>query len=218
MVAPAIIGAGISAAGSLLGGLFGQSSQEKMAEQNIKLQREFAQKGIQWKAADALKAGIHPLYAMGAQTHSFAPVSVGDSLGPAMASASQDIGSAVARGMTGPERVSSFNKAVQGLTLDKMALENQLLSSQIARLSGPGGAGVALPDDRVAMEDPFGVLQAIGPGAPAQAVENEYGDISAIEGGYRYLRDRVPGYIGTGGGMSAPWISIDTPWTEKFEW
>jgi hypothetical protein len=51
------------------GDLLGIKSQESANDQNIKMQREFAQKGIRWKVSDAKKAGIHPLYALGASTH-----------------------------------------------------------------------------------------------------------------------------------------------------
>jgi hypothetical protein len=44
---------------------------------NADLQREFAQHGISWKVADAARAGIHPLAALGVQTHSASPVHVG---------------------------------------------------------------------------------------------------------------------------------------------
>lgn len=130
-----MIGDLISAGASLLGGWLGQKSQDKNAERNIKLQKDFAQKGIQWKAADALKAGIHPLYAMGAQTNAFAPVSVGDSLGPAISSAGQDIGRAVSTGMTAPDKAS---KIVQALSVERAGLENELLRSQIRQINAAG--------------------------------------------------------------------------------
>lgn len=62
----AAAGAGSSSGllGSLLGvfgGLFGD-------KKNRNFQREFAQNGISWKVADAKRAGIHPLYALGAST------------------------------------------------------------------------------------------------------------------------------------------------------
>lgn len=53
-----------------------QLSRESLAETkraniaNEKLQREFAQQGIQWKVQDAKHAGIHPLAALGAVTPS----------------------------------------------------------------------------------------------------------------------------------------------------
>lgn len=41
--------------------------------QNIAYQKEFAQSGIQWRVADAKKAGLHPLAALGANTTSYSP-------------------------------------------------------------------------------------------------------------------------------------------------
>ena len=68
-----MLGELIAGVGSLIGGLMGRDAQrdaneaqERMAAQNIALQREFAQQGIQWKVVDARKAGISPLYALGA--------------------------------------------------------------------------------------------------------------------------------------------------------
>ena len=69
------IGSAIGAAGSLLGGSIAAGNSEKVAQMNIDAQREFAQNGIRWKVDDAKKAGIHPLYALGASTQGFSPVS-----------------------------------------------------------------------------------------------------------------------------------------------
>lgn len=128
----------ISGAMSLFGGYQAQKSQEKMAEQNIQLQKQFAQEGIQWKVADAKAAGIHPLYALGAQTHSFAPVSVGDSLSSAWANAGQDIGRAINATSNGSQRLDAIGRAAQGLALEKAGLENELLRSQIRRNNSAG--------------------------------------------------------------------------------
>lgn len=51
------------------------AQQYALAQQNIALQREFAQNGIQWRVADAAKAGLSPLAALGATEPNFAPVS-----------------------------------------------------------------------------------------------------------------------------------------------
>lgn len=82
MVDPFIIGAGISAASNLAGGLLGLSGAREanslargQAQANRKLQEQFAQSGIQWRVADAKAAGIHPLYALGANTPTYTPVS-----------------------------------------------------------------------------------------------------------------------------------------------
>lgn len=42
-------------------------------EWNAATQREFAQHGLQWRVADAVAAGVHPLYAVGASGANFAP-------------------------------------------------------------------------------------------------------------------------------------------------
>lgn len=147
-----MIGNLISAAASMFGGMKAQKSQEKMAEQNIALQKQFAQEGIQWKVADAKAAGIHPLYALGAQTHSFSPVSVGDSLSASFANAGQDIGRAINAVSNGSQRVDAITRAAQGLALEKAGLENELLRSQIRRNNSagtpppsPAGAAWAMP-------------------------------------------------------------------------
>lgn len=149
-----MIGELIGAAGSLIGGLFNRDSasenraaQERMAAQNIAQQREFAQNGIRWKADDARAAGIHPLFALGANTTSFAPVSVGSaadsSMGDAIASAGQNIGRAVQAGQTRSERNTAT--VADALLLEKAGLENELLRTQIMRLKNPPGQPPAMP-------------------------------------------------------------------------
>lgn len=44
---------------------------------NKDLQRKYAENSIQWKVQDAKKAGVHPLAALGANTMSFSPQTVG---------------------------------------------------------------------------------------------------------------------------------------------
>lgn len=46
----------------------------KLAAQNMIMQKEFAQNGIQWRVQDAEKAGIAPLAALGASTAGYSPV------------------------------------------------------------------------------------------------------------------------------------------------
>lgn len=121
-----------SAAGNVVSAIFGKSQADK----NIKLQREFAQNAIQWKVQDAEKAGVHPLYALGAQTHSFAPVGVGD-VGSAISSAGQDLGRAVGAVTPEAQKRGAYSIKIQDLQLQRAALENELLASQIAKLNQP---------------------------------------------------------------------------------
>lgn len=128
---PALIAAG----SSLIGGIMG--SRERAKDRSM--QQEFAKQGIQWKVEDAKKAGIHPLAALGAQTTSYAPVSVGQpSIASGIASAGQDISRAVDATRGTGARLDAYTKTVQDLNLTRMGLENQLLGSQIAKINQAG--------------------------------------------------------------------------------
>lgn len=198
-----MIGNLISAGASLLGGLLGKSSAEKqnaanlaaqkeMAAQNIQLQRDFAQQGIQWKAADAKAAGIHPIYALGAPTHSFAPVSIGAQPGADMSMANavnsmgQDIGRAVNSTRSQAQRDDAYETSIKALTLQKFGLENELLGSQIAKLRAgsnpPFPTGDLFPQDKPGKRP----VLAMGNGpwntdpnvANAEDYEKRYGEMS----------------------------------------
>lgn len=120
MVAPLIIAGAIGAGASLLGGLKGSKDAQKARESDAALQREFAQYGIRWRVEDAKAAGLHPLYAMGAQSlPSFQPSFQTDTMGPAIADAGQNVARAIGAQMTAEER-------------QQHALGLRLLESQIA--------------------------------------------------------------------------------------
>lgn len=138
---PFITGSLISAGASI----WGASKSAKAAKranaatiENARLDRElqedFAQKGIRWRVNDAQKAGIHPLYAMGASIPGYNPspisLSSGTSLGPGLASAGQDIGRAVTATMTKGERNASWETAI---LKERGLLENELLRANIAK-------------------------------------------------------------------------------------
>ena len=118
-----MLGSIISGIGSVIGGIFGQNSQEDQIQAQIDAQKQFAQNGIRWRVEDATKAGIHPLYALGANTTSFSPIGVGGNpLGEGIAAASQDIGRAISAKGTSVER--AFNAKVMQLQLQRGELEN----------------------------------------------------------------------------------------------
>lgn len=129
----AILDALIGAGSSLLGGILGGNRADQAAERQAQLQREFAQTGIQWRVEDAKKAGISPYYALGAQTASYSPVSVGDGgIGKGLSDASQDLSRAAAAGLPQGER-DKINEAGAKLTLENQQLQNDLLRVQIAK-------------------------------------------------------------------------------------
>lgn len=137
----------IKAGTSIFGGIMGSNSTASAnrwaaheARLNREMQYEFAQNGIQWRAEDARKAGIHPIYALGSAGASFSPVSTNfqtdTALPNAMAAAGQDIGRAVNATRTQEQRVDAFTQTAQKLSLEKASLENDLLRTEIASAAG----------------------------------------------------------------------------------
>lgn len=143
------LGAIISAGSSLIGGILGDKKDDKRAARQEQLQKDFAQQGIRWRVADAKAAGIHPLFAMGAQVPTYSPTNfVGSNLAASVGAAGQDIGRAIDATRSGPARIEA---RLGALTVRRAELENDLLASQIARLnqtpnpSFPVGGTRALP-------------------------------------------------------------------------
>lgn len=150
-----MIGPLIAAGASLAGGYMAKQSQDdandiarQNAANNIQLQKEFAENAIKWKVDDATRAGIHPLYALGASTTSFSPVSVGVSGANPLASAISDAGSHIGRGVSAataePTKVAAAlgNQAIISgdLDIENKRLNNQLLRSRLVQQSQPGSA------------------------------------------------------------------------------
>lgn len=107
-------------------------------EKDRELQREFAQSGIQWRAADAAKAGINPHFAIGGGGATYTPSAISLGSGPSMSEAlggmGQDVTRAINATRTAEQRDDAFTKTVQSLDLKRKGLENDLLAAQIAKL------------------------------------------------------------------------------------
>lgn len=104
-----ITSAGMNALGAFTG--------YNAAKKEIQYQKDFAKKGIQWRVADAKAAGIHPLYALGAQTHSYNPVG----LGSQMSNMGQQIS----------KYLSPFERKMQELAVERAQTEIDVLKSQL---------------------------------------------------------------------------------------
>ncbi|MEM2002475.1 MAG: hypothetical protein QXT77_07520 [Candidatus Methanomethylicaceae archaeon] len=91
------IGDAIGAIGEIGGALIGKKSAEKANKRNLQAQAYMAQRAIRWRVADARKAGIHPLFALGAQTASFTPSIQPTTDGSGIANAASHIGNAFDR-------------------------------------------------------------------------------------------------------------------------
>lgn len=106
-------------------------------DQNYQAQKEFAQKGIQWKADDARAAGLHPLAVLGGSGASFSPSfqfhdsTRTSSFNPA-STGLVEMGQNTARA----ERagLSDYEREIQALAVRRGQLENALLEGQITQL------------------------------------------------------------------------------------
>lgn len=177
---PLIGGALIGGGASLIGGLMGKSAADNAREANaaqaaanVAMQKEFAQNGIRWKVEDAKAAGIHPLYALGASTPSFSPVSLGatpdNSMPQAMADIGQNISRAVSATKTEEEKLmSTINLGIAKANLESATLDNQIKARQLSQIGvgapsmpgstnfipGQGNSGLVKinPSERVASQ------------------------------------------------------------------
>ena len=118
-IAGAAIGPGLQ--------LIGANKQKQWAgsaaDRDYHRAKEFARHSIKWKVADAKEAGINPLVALGAATHSFSPSMVGgeDAVGGALKSMGQDISRAAMRNMSSDARkVSELNRETLMLKNDPL--------------------------------------------------------------------------------------------------
>lgn len=152
--------AGIGSIIGGIGGLFGSSNSRKGQREDARNQMELNKNQIQWRVADAKAAGIHPLYALGPTGMSYSPVSQhpGDYGGSSFAQAGQDISRAIAANRGERERremarQGAIHAAIDrerqntlfGQQVERNALENDLLRSQISRLQMSAQLGPPSP-------------------------------------------------------------------------
>lgn len=208
-----------------------QANQIAQANRNqdIALQKEFAQSGVQWRAQDAAAAGIHPVFALGGSGATYSPstVSVGvpslrsmsmstpDAMGPALASMGQDIGRAINATRTAAQRTEAFDNSMRDLSVQNMSLRNELLGAQIAKLragsnppmpkaSDSGEIKLPLPLSTDTDVTPMAVggthVKTDRMSSDAQRAEDRYGDIAQEAFGiYNLYRD----FINTTGSYQA---------------
>lgn len=200
---PALVAAGAS----LAGGLLGNSANKKARAREYAQQKEFAQSGIQWKVEDAKKAGIHPLYAMGANTVSYAPQSVGGQDFSFLSDAGQNIGRAMDATRSNPAKANALALTASQVQLEGLQLDNEIKRAQLAsavaltrQSANPGLPSVLTSADVVGMPgqgdspqvdadrftDPqlstslreAGIRQPVNPNwSDAQTFQDRYGEI-----------------------------------------
>ena len=105
--------------------------QEDMFKRNWAMQKRFAKKGIQWRVADAKKAGIHPLAAMGANPAAGQAVHVGG--GSTMSNAMSNMGQDISRAMSAATKtLNSQEHRLNEAKIRNAELQNSFLEKRIA--------------------------------------------------------------------------------------
>lgn len=129
--------------------------------QNIALQKEFAQNSIRWRVEDAKRAGVHPMAALGISPASFSPVSSSLSY-PASTSYLSDMGQNIDRAIQagkdqeGQQKAEGFADSINALTLEKMGLENDILRQELASKKAVMRTVPAKPAPAINISKPFG--------------------------------------------------------------
>ena len=111
------------------------------------MQENFAKNSIKWKVQDAKEAGIHPLAALGAQTHSAAPAFVDGNAGLQnntgdLSSMGQNVSRAIMAGQ------GKFEREMQEIQLSNAKIDNQMKQIELtnAYRSSSQSAGKGMPD------------------------------------------------------------------------
>lgn len=122
---------------SIGGKIFDSQNARSQANKERDRQHMYATSGIQMRVKDAQKAGIHPLYALGASTYSPSTVVGGTDYG----SMGQDISRAV-------QAVTPADSRLEDAILRNWNLRNQILEGQVAgarQSSVPYSTGSMMP-------------------------------------------------------------------------
>lgn len=132
------------AIGDLIGTGINAGIQNKVNKENADLQREFAQNSLQWKIADAKKAGIHPLAAVNAPTYSASPSFIGANVGDGISKAFSQAGDSLSKAEAQKEAKEAQAKQdlIFNEELKKARLENEKLAKEIASMGQAGFGGV----------------------------------------------------------------------------
>jgi len=119
-----IAGGAISAGASYFGGQSTAAAQQKIAEENIAYQKDFARNALSWRAEDATDAqratGINRLTLLGAPTSSFSNVVGASDAGAGLRDAGQNIGRAIAAASAIDERARELDAKLVQAKIDNV--------------------------------------------------------------------------------------------------
>lgn len=179
-----------AAAGSILGKAFDVDSVRAQQNRQADIQKDFARHGLQWRVKDAEAAGLHPLYAIGANLPTYSPSSIVD---PGVADMARGMGQDLSRAakatMTPQQQVMQElqEQYIRAQIAERQSAAAANWSQVDARLNAQVGPGMASPADPDAFAS--GTFRGIGPGGkdlvqlkPDEVVSRSSGDPSTSAG------------------------------------
>lgn len=109
-----LAGAGISAGANLLGGVLGSSANKKAIKEQRRMFNAQMDQSIQRRVADAKKAGVHPLFALGASVGA-SPTSTiaGSAMGEGLAAAGDAVGQGISNYGLSKQQKAAFDLQVR---------------------------------------------------------------------------------------------------------
>lgn len=180
--------------GSIVGNLIGGNQAKDAANKAWDRQKNVMNTQVQRRVADSVKAGLHPLAALGMSPVAGPPVaSIGADWGSTMGNLGQDIGGAIENHYAPKDKAAA---AGVRLAVERATLENELLRTQIAsqrmrniQQATPGisgGSSTVFPDGSLKPGDnKMGSRIVPGPGGwvvgqpgSAQQMADNYGDVA----------------------------------------
>lgn len=180
--------------GDVIGGVgdyLSGKAQEEANEKNLAYQREFAQHGVQWRVDDANRAGVHPLFALGASTTPFTPsIMAEDKYSGGLQRVGQSIGNAASKALTLEQKVLA---KAQLRVLDSEANKNDAEASAsrsqaMVNLRDLGSPGFPSNDPNIIIDPESGARLRRHP-AEQEIFENDL-----LPGGNRVSRGRLTEY------------------------
>ncbi len=159
-----LIGSGISAGANIYQGVKNRQLQREFFNRNLEWQDTLSKTSIQRRTADAKKAGLHPLFALGANVSGGQPIQVSGGNDNSIANAGQGIGTAVSR------MLDQNGKQAQALQLKLLETQigesdarKQLLLSEAARNNQAGKSGLGIQQELPPGNVTVGELQQVAP-------------------------------------------------------
>lgn len=192
-----LVGGIFSAVGDAVNNIYGRWANER----DFGYQKDLNNNQISWRVADAQRAGIHPIYALGPTGATFSPVSTNFAQ-----SSGQDLSRAEAankdRAQRERERISQYQNATaeeqraaerHKAEINRLNTETALIQSQIARENsaqlGPGGPR-SYPNARPGSVQRVPARNVVGsPGNPARepGAITDYSYYRSSDGGIRII-------------------------------